>query len=149
MTEPWMIFCLVWYFAAKTGNFPLKDVPFLDLIRMSMSTVSFLTQLDSEFSAYRMLSFYLWSYLSGFKSRINKHLLTVCSFDIAPFPWVKFIIFGQFFPDISIFSSDTFCPLVPTLARCLKFKRRRKLMFLIWSYVLKSVKIYQLNPISW
>ena len=31
----------------------------------------------------------------------------------------------------------------------LKFKRRWKLMFLIWSCVLKSVKIYQLNPTSW
>ena len=96
-------FCLVWYFVAKTGNFPLKDVPFLDLTKMSMSTVSFLALLDSELSAYRMLSFYLWSYLSGFKSRINKHLLIVCSFDIAPFPWVKFVIFGQFFPGISTF----------------------------------------------
>ena len=49
---------------------------FLDVTRMSMSTVSFLWTL--EFSAYRMLSFDV--YLNGFKSRINRHLLTVGSF---------------------------------------------------------------------
>ena len=46
--------------------------PFLDVIKMSMSTVSFLAQLDS---AYRMLSFDLES--RWLKSRINRHLLTV------------------------------------------------------------------------
>ena len=52
--------------------------PFLDVTKMSMSTVSFLAQLDSEFSAYRML--FLTYDLNGFKSRINKHLLTVGTF---------------------------------------------------------------------
>ena len=33
--------------------------PLLDVTRVSMSTVSFLKELDSEFSAYRMLSFEL------------------------------------------------------------------------------------------
>ena len=33
--------------------------PFLDVRRMSMSTVSFLTQVDSGILAYRMLSFHL------------------------------------------------------------------------------------------
>ena len=52
--------------------------PFLDVTRMSMSTVSFLVKLNLEFSAYGMLSF---DYdLSGFKSRINRHLLIVSSF---------------------------------------------------------------------
>ena len=31
--------------------------PLLDLVKMSISTVSFLAQLDLEFSVYRMLSF--------------------------------------------------------------------------------------------
>ena len=35
--------------------------PFLDVTRMSISTVYFVAQLDSEFSAYRMLSFDLLS----------------------------------------------------------------------------------------
>ena len=56
--------------------------PSLDLTRMSMSTASFLAQLDSGiFSVYRMLSFDALTYdLSGFKSRINRHLLIVGSF---------------------------------------------------------------------
>ena len=46
--------------------------PFLHVERMSMSTVSFLAQLSSG-----ILS---GLYLSGFKSRINRHLLPVGSF---------------------------------------------------------------------
>ena len=71
------------------------------------------------------------------------------SINFAPFPWGEVDNFWQDFFQMSAFlSSDIFCPLVPPLARCLKFKGRRKLMLLIWSYVLKSFKIYQLCPTS-
>ena len=53
-----------------------------------------------------------------------------------------------FFQMPAFLSSDIFYPLVPPLARCLKLKGRRKSTLLIWSYVLKSVKIYQLRPTS-
>ena len=53
--------------------------PFLDLTRISMSTVSFLTKLDS-LNSVPVECFPLTSDLSGFRSRINKHLLTVGSF---------------------------------------------------------------------
>ena len=52
--------------------------PFLDVTRMSMSTVSFLAQLDSGILSIEC--FPLTYDLSGFKSRINRHLLTVGSF---------------------------------------------------------------------
>ena len=65
------------------------------------------------------------------------------------FLWGKVDNFWQDFFQMSAFlSSNIFCPLVPPLARCLKFKGRRKWMLLIWSYVLKSFKIYQLFPTS-
>ena len=52
--------------------------PFPDVKRIAMSRVSFLASQTLEFSTYRMLSF---DYdLNGFKSRINRHLLTVGSF---------------------------------------------------------------------
>ena len=50
--------------------------PFLDIARMSMSTVSFLAQLDSP----PVEGFHLTYGLNGFKSRINRHLLTVGPF---------------------------------------------------------------------
>ena len=50
---------------------------FLDVARMSMSTVSFLVQLDSN--SLPIESFPLTCGLNGFKSRINKHLLTLGS----------------------------------------------------------------------
>ena len=46
--------------------------PFVDVTRMSMSTVSFLAQLPIK-------CFPLTYDLSGFRSRINRHLLTVGS----------------------------------------------------------------------
>ena len=49
--------------------------PFLDVTRMTMSTVSFLTQLDS----LPIECFSLTYDLSGSKSRINRYLLTVGS----------------------------------------------------------------------
>ena len=51
--------------------------PFLDVTRMSMSTVSFLTQLD--WNSFPIECFPLTYDLSGFKSRINRYLLTVGS----------------------------------------------------------------------
>ena len=51
---------------------------FLDVTRMSMSTVSFLTQLDFGILC---IEYFLLAYgLSGFKSRINRHNLTEGSF---------------------------------------------------------------------
>ena len=52
--------------------------PFLDVTRMSMSTVSFLAQLD--WNSVPIEWFPLIYDLNGFKSRINRHLLTVGSF---------------------------------------------------------------------
>ena len=52
--------------------------PFLDVTRISMSTVSFLAQLDSEFSFSRML--FLTYDPNGFKCRVSIHLLPVGSF---------------------------------------------------------------------
>ena len=57
--------------------------------------------------------------------------------------WCNFWQISQFL------SSDIFCLLIPPLARCLKFKGRRKSILQIWNYVLISLKIYQLRPISW
>ena len=56
----------------KGGVLVVLMSPFLDLTRMSMSTVSFLT-LPIE-------CFHLTYNLSDLKSRINRHLLTVGSF---------------------------------------------------------------------
>ena len=50
--------------------------PFLYVTRMSMPTVSFLAQLDSGIECFP-LTYNLY----GFKSRINRHLLTVGSFE--------------------------------------------------------------------
>ena len=50
--------------------------PFLNVTRVSMSTVSFLAQLDSLPKECCPSTYDL----SGFKSRINRHLLTVGSF---------------------------------------------------------------------
>ena len=47
--------------------------PFLDVARMSMSTVSLLAQLDT----LPIECFLLTVYLNGFKSGINRHHLTV------------------------------------------------------------------------
>ena len=70
-------------------------------------------------------------------------------YQLRPIPWGKVDNFWQDFFQMPAFPFlDIFCPLVPPLARCLKFKGRRKSMLLIWSYVLKSVKIYQLRPTS-
>ena len=52
--------------------------PFLDVTRMSITTVSFLAQLD--FSAY-IECFPLTYDLNNFQSRINRHLLSVGSFE--------------------------------------------------------------------
>ena len=52
---------------------------FLDVTRISMSTVSFLTQLDSGILSIEC--FPLTYDLLGFKSRINRHLLTAGSFE--------------------------------------------------------------------
>ena len=52
--------------------------PFIDVTRMSMSTISFLAQLDSV--SLSIECFPLTNDLSGFKSTINRHLLTVGSF---------------------------------------------------------------------
>ena len=55
-------------------------------------------------------------------------------YQLRPFPWDKVDNFWQDFLQMSAFlSSDIFCPLVPPLARCLKFKGRRKSKLLIWS----------------
>ena len=71
------------------------------------------------------------------------------SINLTPFLWGEIDNFWQdFFQMPAFLSSDIFCPLVPPLARFLKFKGRRKSTLLIWSYVLKSVKIYQLRPTS-
>ena len=53
--------------------------PFLDLTRMFISPVSFLAKLDS-LNSLPVECFPLTSDLSGFRSRINKHHLTVGSF---------------------------------------------------------------------
>ena len=51
--------------------------PFLDVTRMSMSTVSFLTQLGSGILCLAPIECFPLTYdLNGFKSRINRHLLT-------------------------------------------------------------------------
>ena len=52
--------------------------PFLDVTRMSMSTVSFLAQQD--WNSLPRESFPLTFDLNSFKSRINRHALTVGSF---------------------------------------------------------------------
>ena len=52
--------------------------PFLDVTRMSMSMVSFLPQL--EWNSLPIDCFFLTYDLSGFNSKINRHLLTVGSF---------------------------------------------------------------------
>ena len=52
-----------------------------NVTRMSMSTVSFLTQFNAGFFGYRMLSFDLWS--KQFKSGIDRQLLTVGSKQIS------------------------------------------------------------------
>ena len=53
---------------------------FLDVTRMSMSTVSFLAQLDSGILCFFSLEYSpLTNNLNGIKSRINRHLLTVGS----------------------------------------------------------------------
>ena len=52
--------------------------PFLDVTRMSMSTVSFLAQLGPEMLSIEC--FPLTYNLNGLKSRFNRHLLTVGSF---------------------------------------------------------------------
>ena len=49
--------------------------PFLDVTRMSMSTVPFISQLD--WNSLLMDQFPLTYDLNGFKSRINIHLLIV------------------------------------------------------------------------
>ena len=60
-------------------NCMIFRLPFLDVTRMSMSTVSFLAQLD--YGILCLLSSFPLTYdLDGFKSRINRHLLTVGSF---------------------------------------------------------------------
>ena len=52
--------------------------PFLDVTKMSVSAVSFLAQLDSWlWNSLPIECFPLTYGLSGFKSRINRHLLTV------------------------------------------------------------------------
>ena len=52
--------------------------PFLDVMRMSMSTVYFFAHLDS--GILPLECFPLTYDLSSFKSKINKHLLAVSSF---------------------------------------------------------------------
>ena len=52
--------------------------PFLNVTRISMSTVSFITQLDSN--SLPIECFPLTYDLNGFKSITNRHFLTVCSF---------------------------------------------------------------------
>ena len=52
--------------------------PFLDVAKISMSTVSFLAQLD--WNSLPIECFPLTYDLHDFKSRINRHVLTVCSF---------------------------------------------------------------------
>ena len=52
--------------------------PFLNVTRMPVSTVSFLTQLDSGILSIE--SFPLTYDLDGFKSRISRHILTAGSF---------------------------------------------------------------------
>ena len=52
--------------------------PFLDVTRTFILTVSFLALQDSETLSKRY--FRLTYDLNGFKSRINKHLITVISF---------------------------------------------------------------------
>ena len=53
--------------------------PFLDVTRMSMSAVSFLSNLDSGILCLSN-AFPLTYDLRGFKSRINRHLLAAGSF---------------------------------------------------------------------
>ena len=54
-----------------------------------------------------------------------------------------------FFQMPAFLSSDIFYPLVPPLPDVLSLKEGgMKSTLLIWSYVLKSVKIYQLRPTS-
>ena len=48
-------------YSHRLHDFSIFLSPFLDVTRMSMSTVSFLGQWDLEFSAFRMLYFDLWS----------------------------------------------------------------------------------------
>ena len=55
--------------------------PFLYVTRMSMSTVSFLAQLDYLPRTYLPTECFPLTYdLNGFKSRYNRHLLTASSF---------------------------------------------------------------------
>ena len=58
--------------------------PFLDVTRMSISTFSFLTQLDSGILPIEC--FPLTYDLNGCNSRINRHILTVGCFLINKFP---------------------------------------------------------------
>ena len=57
---------------------------FLDFTRMSMPTISVIAQLSSE-TLWRLECFPLNYDLNGFKSRINRHSLTVGSF------WTDFL----------------------------------------------------------
>ena len=61
-----------------SGRFMIFVSPLLDVTRMSMSTVSFFTQLDSAILPTEYLP--LTYDLNGFKSRINRHILTIDSF---------------------------------------------------------------------
>ena len=53
--------------------------PFLDVTKISMSTVSFLLQLD--WNSLPMECFPLTYVLNGFKSKIDRDLLTIGSFE--------------------------------------------------------------------
>ena len=58
--------------------------PFLDVIRMSMSTVSFFAQLNSGILCPQ--NAFLWPYnLNGFKPRVNRHLFFFGPFYVATF----------------------------------------------------------------
>ena len=54
--------------------------PFLDVIRMSISTVSFLAQLDRLWNSLPIECFPFTYNPNGFKTRINRHLLIAGSF---------------------------------------------------------------------
>ena len=66
--------------------------PFLDVTKISMSTVSFLVQLD--WNSHPMECFSLIYVLNGFKYRINRDLLTVGYFET---DFLQALIFLCFF----------------------------------------------------
>ena len=84
--EPVLQNCLNWFhFLFLVGDLLVFLIdcmiflsPFLDVTRMSMSTVSFLAQIRF-FSFLSIECFHLSYDLSGFKSRMNRHLLAVGS----------------------------------------------------------------------